>query len=263
MSYYTHVNFYELLEVDQRASAAEVHAAYRRQLDLVSGNSLATYGMFVGEDVIAIRTKLEEAFQVLSNPEKRRAYDLKTFQRSFVSPDARQPENGRDDPVDEAVERADAADIERLASESAAIVPPPAETIATQTTARNTDVVDHTSDRVIEKTPDPARAAEQPESPAAPLSEPGPDLPPVVLERVDGPSLQAAREDRGLTREAISAKTKIAEYYLQYIEEERFGSLPPGIYLRSYLKQYAEAIGADSEQVITGYLALCKAAENR
>ncbi len=215
MSYYTRVNFYELFEVDPRASAAVIHSAYRSQLDMVSGKSLATYGLFVGDDVVAIQQRLEEAYQVLSHPEKRRAYDLETFSHSYVSPEAQSERSvgdvWPDDPAD------------------AALKMPP------------------------EDTAPESEASSESEMPSAPEH--------VELNHIDGPSLRAVRKRLGLTREAISARTKIAEYYLTYIEEERYGSLPPGLYLRSYLQQYAKILGIDADWMATEYLSRMESTE--
>ena len=229
MSYYTSVNFYDLFEVGPRAGQAEIEAAYQRQLDMVSGNSLATYGLFVGEDVVSIRQRLEEAHHVLSDPSRRRAYDLEMFDHSFVSPDMKPPVPTADAPPKE--ERTD----ERRQTEG---------TIA---------------DRVGD-------VAEPEERTSVPVAKPEPvakSTRPVMpeLTEFDGPSLRAYREAQGLTLEAISARTKIAQYYLDYIEEERFGSLPPGIYLRSYLKQYAQAVGVNDDKLVTEYLARREAVE--
>ncbi|MBI5136468.1 MAG: helix-turn-helix domain-containing protein [Nitrospirae bacterium] len=225
MSYYTSVNFYDLLEVDPRAGQADVHAAYLRQLDLVSGNSLATYGLFVGEDVISIRQRLEEALHVLSDPERRRAYDLRMFNHSFVSPDARADTHA-------ARPAAPAAHADGREARAGAVTEVPA--------------------------PEPAEADAAPKAPA----QHPPHAPHVDLHHIDGPSLRAVRERRGLTLEAISARTKIAQYYLQYIEEERFARLPPVLYLRAYLKQYAQALGIDPERTVNEYLKRREAAQS-
>ena len=225
MSYYTQVNYYDLLEVSPRASQGEIDDAYKRQVELISGNALATYGLFVGDDVVGIRQRIEDAHRVLSEPGRRRAYDLETFQRSYVSPGAGSA------PVEAPVpEQPAGAEAERVAAEGMA----PAEVVEAGEGAEAVSEVSMVP-KVDEHPRAPARHAE-----------PG---------SYDGPTMRAIRELQGVDLETISANTKIAPYYLVNIEDERFGALPPAIYLRSYLKQYADAIGLDPEKTAEGYLA--------
>jgi len=225
MSYYTSVNFYDLFEIGPRAGQTDIESAYRRQLDMISGSSLATYGLFVGEDVVAIRQRLEEAYHVLSDPHRRRAYDLKTYEHSFVSPDM---ESGSAD----ASAQAATGQTQATAWAQATTPPPAASTASTASTA-----------------PPEGEPETMPPTP------PHKKDPLPALTEFDGATMRAHREAQGLTLEAIAARTKIAQYYLEYIEEERYTSLPPGIYLRSYLQQYAQAIGANSKVMATAYLA--------
>ncbi|MFQ5509371.1 MAG: helix-turn-helix domain-containing protein [Leptospirillia bacterium] len=235
MSHYSEAHYYDLLEITPRASATEVEDAYRRQLELLSGESLATYGLFVGEDVVAIRQRIEEAHRVLSDPVRRRAYDLSEFDHSYVSPDARAESPP---PAPASLQSGHAADDETDAAVDEEV-----------------GAVDETqTSRASAAEADAAAAPAVSAAPAAPLERHS--HPPLVeLAHFDGASMRTIREQQGITLEQISARTKIAEYYFNYLEEERFSALPPAIYLRSYISQYAESIGIDPQQAVQGYMA--------
>ena len=52
---------------------------------------------------------------------------------------------------------------------------------------------------------------------------------------------------------AIAESTKISVRYLEAIEEGNFKVLPGGVYSVSYLRQYAEAVDYDPDQLIDQY----------
>jgi cytoskeletal protein RodZ len=62
--------------------------------------------------------------------------------------------------------------------------------------------------------------------------------------------LEARRKSAGLTLEQIADSTKISIRFLRAIENEDFEQLPGGIFLSSYLRQYAEAIGYPAERLL-------------
>jgi cytoskeleton protein RodZ len=68
-----------------------------------------------------------------------------------------------------------------------------------------------------------------------------------------GEHLKKHREDQGITLEEIEAVTKISITYLRYIDEERFDKLPAPIFTLGFLKQYAQCIGLDPEDVVLRY----------
>jgi cytoskeletal protein RodZ len=66
-------------------------------------------------------------------------------------------------------------------------------------------------------------------------------------------NLQSRRLDCGLSLEEIAESTKISIRFLQAIEDEEFEKLPGGIFNRSYLRQYADAVGFDEGKLLTFY----------
>ena len=65
-----------------------------------------------------------------------------------------------------------------------------------------------------------------------------------------GRELRRAREVRGISLEQIAAETKISERYLQALEGDRLDLLPGALYARNFVRQYAQYIGADEEELL-------------
>ena len=69
------LDHYELLEISPSASAGEIDRAYRLAQQIYADGSLALYSVFEDLDAKSIRSRLDEAYQVLSDSESRETYD--------------------------------------------------------------------------------------------------------------------------------------------------------------------------------------------
>jgi flagellar biosynthesis protein FlhG len=106
------------------------------------------------------------------------------------------------------------------------------------------------------KWPKSERLSETPESPMEkktylPFSE-------ISIEVGEGPyrgkMLKQIREKMGIDLKTISLETKINLKILEFIEEEDLERLPARVYLRGFLKGYAQCLGLDPKRVIEDYL---------
>lgn len=68
-----------------------------------------------------------------------------------------------------------------------------------------------------------------------------------------GDNLRREREMRGISLEEISDTTKISVRFLELLEAEEFAKLPGGIFIRSFIRSYANYLGLDEEQVMAEY----------
>jgi cytoskeleton protein RodZ len=68
-----------------------------------------------------------------------------------------------------------------------------------------------------------------------------------------GDSLRSERLRAGLTLQQIATQTKIGQYLLQAIEANQFDRLPGGLLTRSFVRQYAQVVGLDAEEVVASY----------
>ncbi|MDQ0214217.1 cytoskeletal protein RodZ [Oikeobacillus pervagus] len=68
-----------------------------------------------------------------------------------------------------------------------------------------------------------------------------------------GNRLKEARKAKGLSLEQIQEMTKIQKRYLIGIEEGNYDIMPGQFYVRAFIKQYAEAVGLDPEELFDEY----------
>lgn len=71
---------YEVLGVERSATDEEVRRAYKRQRELYTAGSLATQALLDEAGLRARQGKIDEAYDTLLDPVRRRAYDLSTFE---------------------------------------------------------------------------------------------------------------------------------------------------------------------------------------
>ena len=174
---------YGALGVSPQASKEQIEKAYRFCLDMYKEGALATYSLVEAGDAESARRSISLAHETLSDPKRRREYDLSLGLVPTVDTD----------------HRFQAGEPERAATPS-------------------------------------------PES--APLPE-GP---------LSGAELRRIRESRGIPLREIAVSSKIGLRFLEYIEEDRFALLPPAVYLRGFLLEYARALGLEPRRAADSYM---------
>jgi len=65
-----------------------------------------------------------------------------------------------------------------------------------------------------------------------------------------GTRLKAARIAKGYSLEDLQNVTKIQKRYLAGIEEGNYNMMPGAFYVRAFIKQYAEAVGLNSDELL-------------
>jgi flagellar biosynthesis protein FlhG len=70
---------HDLLEIERGASDEEVRRAYKRCREVYAHDSLCCYGLFEPHEIEKLRARLDEAFDVLADPGRRRPYELSVF----------------------------------------------------------------------------------------------------------------------------------------------------------------------------------------
>ena len=68
-----------------------------------------------------------------------------------------------------------------------------------------------------------------------------------------GDRLREARIEKGYTLDDLQEITKIQKRYLAGIENEEYSSMPGSFYVRAFIKQYAEAVGLNGDELLETY----------
>ncbi|MBE7101654.1 helix-turn-helix domain-containing protein [Bacillus cereus] len=78
-----------------------------------------------------------------------------------------------------------------------------------------------------------------------------------------GQKLTEAREAKGLSIDQLHEITKIQKRHLVAIEEGNYDVLPGAFYARAFIKQYADAVGLNGEELLAEYQSTIPQSENR
>ena len=68
-----------------------------------------------------------------------------------------------------------------------------------------------------------------------------------------GEQLKNFRSDGRVTLNEVARETKVPVKYIEMIEEGKYDKLPPDVYVKGFLKAYAEFLGVDSRKIISLY----------
>jgi Helix-turn-helix domain len=69
-----------------------------------------------------------------------------------------------------------------------------------------------------------------------------------------GKDLKRIREELGISLVMVTEMTKIRTIFLRAIEEDEYEKAPSAMFLKSYVKAYAQSIGLDPDSVVNRYL---------
>ncbi|OKO91941.1 Transcriptional regulator in cluster with unspecified monosaccharide ABC transport system [Geobacillus proteiniphilus] len=68
-----------------------------------------------------------------------------------------------------------------------------------------------------------------------------------------GKRLREAREEKNMSLDELQEMTKIQKRYLIGIEEGNYAIMPGNFYVRAFIRQYAEAVGLDPDELFEQY----------
>jgi cytoskeletal protein RodZ len=69
-----------------------------------------------------------------------------------------------------------------------------------------------------------------------------------------GPRLRQERERRQISLTSIAANTKISRSLLEALERDDVSRWPTGIFRRSFVRSYAQAIGLDPDEIVREFM---------
>jgi curved DNA-binding protein CbpA len=217
-------NYYEILEVPEDASPEEIHRGYIRAKNAYSTDSLALYSLMSPEECNEVLNLIEEAYGILSEPNKRRQYDsargLNTSDfHKIVSPQASSGYSSEEN--------------DHKLSQTA---PSTATNSMTKIVAKNRFSLDYKVNSDFEKEIEQATD-------------------------FSGDFLKKIREYKGVEINRMADMTKVSKTYIRNIEEEAFEKLPAAVYVRGFVYQYAKSLKLNPELVANSFLYRLKKAK--
>jgi curved DNA-binding protein CbpA len=229
-------NFYELLDLKPHAASQEVESCYQRARRFLSPDSVATYALFQPEELALLRQRIEEAFRVLSDSDRRKSYDAEMLQAG----------------VGTAGGTAAGTEAPRV-PESA---PEPRVEPASQPPTPATGEAPRQAPAPADGAPSPATTSPQAPPPVPACTEPPKPAMPEITQETEftGELLRQIRLARGLSLEKVAETTKINMFYLRGIEGESVKDLPAEVYVRGYLRMLAGLFRLDPRRVIDSFM---------
>ena len=208
-------DYYSLLRITPQASKLDVINAYRHAKLTYRKDSLAVYSLYTEDELALIRQEVDKAYAVLSDREKRRAYDAELGYA----------------PAANAAGGADDWDMQEGDESEGEGLPAAGDSLLRQ----EADNVVHLHRREPrDYDPDLERRIQ-------------------AAEEFPGALLREVREYRGVSLRDVADHTRISISYLRAIEAEDIAVLPARAYLKGYVGQYAAEIDLEPHRVVHGY----------
>ncbi len=282
MIFQTEVNYYETLEIRPDSSAQEIRNAYLRLKASYRKDNPALYSVLDPSETEDMIAKIEEAFQVLSDPDSRRDYDERNgyaerIDRKIFTIDRTPPmEDGfENDPLmapSTAFEGMSHRGETVATSGSPFHLPTQAPSSVPAPAARDDNpFFDHlpkTSTAPAETRAPPApesnfidrrQALGRRETDRSPVSSTAASdaVLAEIAQEVEwrGTTIKRIRELRRYSLDDIAQITKISKTYLIAIEEESFDKLPAPVFVRGFLLQISRTLKVPPEPVAAAYMA--------
>ena len=223
MNHQDEKNYYEILEIPTNANSEEIYKGYIKAKNTYSHDSIALYSLLTKEECDKILNLVEEAYSILSDPEKRIKYNqvrnIETPDREFL----RKEENGSNRPL----------------SLHQREVPVPG-TRSVHTKGMMSKIVANKKFSLdFIPNPDIEKKIEQ-------------------TTEFTGAFLKEIREYKNVDLHRMADMTKISKSYLKNIEEENCSNLPALVYVRGFVYQYAKCLKLNPDLVASSYITYLK-----
>jgi len=216
------LSYYDILELTADATPQEIRSAYLRLRASYSKDNVANYSMYSREETDQMLHKIEESYLILSNPERRRAYDLSNHSATTAAQSHADHSSFRAEPVPAPI-------IPSINGSSNAFShgQSPVSTPSYKDPFFSHSDTDHTID---------------------------------VEQEWSGAAIRKARESKRITIEDLADYTRISKNYLIALEEETYQKLPAIVYVRGFLQQVSKRLKLPSDTVVQKYITRLKTA---
>jgi curved DNA-binding protein CbpA len=232
-------NYYDVLEITPNATGEEIHRSYQRSKNAYSGDSIALYSLMTKDECDQMLELIEEAYSVLSIPEKRREYDkvrginkvMTNNSTEAHSIKAINPTKGNDFSYDEKNLHQHQRDSFQSDNNYLKFGDQHTRTDVnvSKVSAFNKYSLDYEVNHDFEQQIENAS-------------------------EFTGAFLKQIREYKNVSIERLAEMTKISKTYIRHIEDDNWEKLPAHVYTRGFIFQYAKCLKLNSELIATSYL---------
>ena len=208
-------NYYEVLEVPTDASPDEVHQGYIRAKNAYSQDSLALYSLMSKEECDSILELIDEAYTIISDPNKRKAYDqARGINQTVQSSVSERTFTNTVKPDHHFInQKSDTTTTSNMSKHL----------------AKNRFSLDYSKNEAFETEIEQAT-------------------------EFSGELLRKIREYKCVDIPRLSDMTKVSKTYLRHIEDEEVDKLPALVYVRGFVYQYAKCLKLNPDLVATSYI---------
>ena len=209
-------NYYEILEVSPSASFEEIKEGHTRAKNAYSEDSLALYSIMTPDERNRMLSLIDEAFNVISNSEKREAYD----RNQGIKPSGDTFNLGTNTIRPVVAQEVQPASPKKPNLSDKNIT----KLVASNKYQLNYDRNDDFENEIIQ------------------------------AKEFSGEFLSQIRDYKKVSIERMSEMTRISKGNLRGIEEENLTHLPATVYVRGFVYQYAKCLKLNPELVASSYI---------
>jgi hypothetical protein len=262
-------NYYDVLDIRPNASPSEVREAYYRAKSAFNKDSAALYSLVAPEEREEILARIEEAYDILSNDDRRRHYD----DHQGIIENTGVIESTRESEKVVSIDRVPPMDAFGEEETDELLVAPTTDFQGSSEVTKEFDRGEfRSSDTPVSMPPAPKPQnyvgnnppAQPPATPPRMKNEnPEAELQREIGTEIDwrGSFLRHVREAQNISVEEMSAQTKLSKTYIIAIEEENYKKLPAPVFVRGFLVQIARILKLPSDKILASYLERFKAAK--
>lgn len=251
MSQFADQTFYEILEISPDSSQEEVHRAFQRAKQTYSPNSPALYSVFSKEEAEELLRLIDEAYSVLSNQSRRKQYDQNLYRKKSSPP--------LSNVVTDSAEPSEVKAEDLVIPEASSTSWTSTESVGAQDSNRIDPRMTQVSPEVLASNPPPSGG------PVGRTRFSHYDIDETMEDEIrnqsvfDGSFMQKVRLYKKVSLDQLSEHTRIGRQYLISIEANDFGTLPAPVFVRGFIRQYAQVLGLNENVATESFMKLFKA----
>jgi curved DNA-binding protein CbpA len=243
-------NYYEVLEIPSNAKSEDIYHSYQRAKMAYSNDSLALYSLMSQDECRNVLDLVEEAYSILSDPNKRKKYDeARGINREFNN----QNYNVLSDRVEPI--RADVNPSHRI--ESSHLFNQDFKINHNKETSTNANSSNYSNNYNQNQT-NVTKLVTQKRFSLDFIENTDFEKEIEEAQEFSGDFLRKIREYKNVDLDRLADMTKVTRSHLANIEIEDFSKLPAAVYVRGFVFQYAKCLKLKPDLVANSYTARMK-----